>query len=194
MPVAVSEAQALAVSADARKSRATLERLDVLNANLNAGDVFDLNQKLGDKDPERWWNTFEVNIRGIFNVVRYVLTAVSPVLNLDSEKGATLLRFLCASDYAISRHAVNRLVEFISLVFALHPGYIKTQLSTEGDDSNTIVFNAVQLLAATMLYLTPGCIDGKFLSSNSDLGGVERDRKEKVQVMNAFVNELTIPK
>ncbi|KAH8989507.1 hypothetical protein EDB86DRAFT_2807810, partial [Lactarius hatsudake] len=143
-------------------------------------------------DPERWWNTFEVNIRGIFNVVRYVLTAVSPKTSgriVITSSVVAQLRFLCASDYAISRHAVNRLVEFISLeypkltVFALHPGYIKTQLSTEGDDSNTIVFNAVQLPAATMLYLTPGCIDrsnGKFLSSNSDLGGVERDRKEKV--------------
>ncbi|KAH8982622.1 hypothetical protein EDB86DRAFT_325528 [Lactarius hatsudake] len=39
-----SQAQALAVSADARISQATLERLDVLIANLNAGDVSDLNQ------------------------------------------------------------------------------------------------------------------------------------------------------
>ncbi|KAH9045915.1 hypothetical protein EDB83DRAFT_2405709 [Lactarius deliciosus] len=100
-------------------------------------------------------------------------------------------------------------------VLALHPGYIKTQLSTERDDSNTIVFDIVQLPAATMLYLAPGCIDrsnGKsarhfpglshcfqsdqcqILSSKWDLEGVERDWKEKVQVMNALVNKLAIPK
>ncbi|KAH8982621.1 hypothetical protein EDB86DRAFT_2969699 [Lactarius hatsudake] len=45
-------------------------------------------------------------------------------------------------------------------VFALHPGYIKSQLSTGGDNSNTggIVFDAGRLPVATKLYLTSGCI------------------------------------
>ena len=90
----VSGAHILAIPADVRDSKAieaaveaTLERfgrLDILIA--NAGALSNINQstwvsteehtdttvntELGDKDPERWWNTFEVNVRGVYNVVR----------------------------------------------------------------------------------------------------------------------------
>ncbi|KAH9057253.1 hypothetical protein EDB87DRAFT_1124431 [Lactarius vividus] len=159
MRAAVSEAQVLSVPAGAKGPQgrvklvqATLERFgrfDVLIA--NAGAVSDLNKK----DPERWWNTSEVNIRGVFlNVVRASLVSTLETISghiVVSSSVVTQLRFLCASDHTISKHAVNRLVEFISLeypklaVFALHPSYIKTQLSTGEDDSSTggIVFYTV---------------------------------------------------
>ncbi len=45
------------------------------------------NAELGDKDPERWWNTFEVNVRGVYNTVRYVVTILSlSRQGLDSAK------------------------------------------------------------------------------------------------------------
>src|SRR6266702_4442887 len=37
--------------------------------------------ELGDKDPDLWWNTFEVNIRGVYNIVRFVL--IIPYLSRD---------------------------------------------------------------------------------------------------------------
>ncbi len=35
------------------------------------------NAELGDKDPDLWWNTFEVNVRGVYNAVRFVLAILS---------------------------------------------------------------------------------------------------------------------
>lgn len=33
--------------------------------------------ELGEKDPDHWWNTFEVNVRGVYNTVRYVFVILS---------------------------------------------------------------------------------------------------------------------
>ena len=35
------------------------------------------NAELGEKDPDQWWNTFEVNVRGVYNIVRYVYIMMS---------------------------------------------------------------------------------------------------------------------
>jgi hypothetical protein len=109
---AVSGAHVLAVPADVRDPKAieaavqaTLERfgrLDILIA--NAGAFSNVNQStcvstekltcladttpnagLGDKDPERWWNTFEVNVRGVYNAVRYGPFSLSRQ-DLDGQK------------------------------------------------------------------------------------------------------------
>ncbi|KAH9989510.1 hypothetical protein BJV77DRAFT_681007 [Russula vinacea] len=46
-------------------------KLDILIANAGAITLF--TPLLNKKDPNAWWNTFEVNIRGVFNSVRYFL-------------------------------------------------------------------------------------------------------------------------
>jgi NAD(P)-dependent dehydrogenase (short-subunit alcohol dehydrogenase family) len=212
---AVSGAHVLAVPADVRDPKAieaavqaTLERfgrLDILIA--NAGAFSNVNQRLGDKDPERWWNTFEVNVRGVYNAVRASLSALEKTSGRIVVVSSTLaqLRYLHASDYATSKHALNRLVEFIALeyptltVFSLHPGLVRTQMSEEGNDGSldNMVMDTVQLPAATMLYLTSGRIDwlnGKYLAANWDIAEIERDWKEKLQAGDMLVSKLTIPK
>jgi NAD(P)-dependent dehydrogenase (short-subunit alcohol dehydrogenase family) len=42
-------------------------------------DLLAFIQVLNKKDPNAWWNTFEVNVRGVFNVVRYFLLPVTPL-------------------------------------------------------------------------------------------------------------------
>jgi len=212
----VSGAHVLAVLADVRDPKAmeaavqaTIERfgrLDILIA--NAGALSNFNQRLGDKDPERWWNTFEVNVRGVYNAVRASLSALEKTSGriVVVSSNVAQIRFLLASDYATSKHALNRLVEFIALeypkltVFALNPGTIKTQMVEEGSGSDgypdDMVFDTVQLPAATMLYLTSGRLDwlnGRYLSANWDIAEIGRDWKEKVQVGNMLVSKLAIP-
>jgi NAD(P)-dependent dehydrogenase (short-subunit alcohol dehydrogenase family) len=70
-------------------------KLDILVANAGAitsftpGECYLLPSCLGElsfhlifikgfdkKDPNAWWNTFEVNVRGVFNVVRYSLPVI----------------------------------------------------------------------------------------------------------------------
>ncbi|KAI9467354.1 NAD-P-binding protein [Lactarius psammicola] len=212
---AVSGAQVLAVPTDVRDPKATeaavqatLERfgrLDVLIA--NAGVLNNMNQKLADKDPDRWWNTFEVNIRGVYNIVRASLSALEKTSGriVVVSSGAAQLRIPHASDYATSKHAVNRLVEFIALeypkltAFTLHPGTVKTQMTGEAgiEPPDDLIFDTPQLPAATMLYLTSGRIDwlnGKYLAATWDIGEIERDWKEKVEAGNVLINKLAIPK
>ncbi|KAH9000554.1 NAD-P-binding protein [Lactarius hatsudake] len=212
---AVSGAQVLAVPTDVRDPKATeaavqatLERfgrLDVLIA--NAGALSNFNQKLGDKGPDRWWNTFEVNVRGVYNTVRASLSALEKTSGriVVVSSNAAQLRLPHTSDYAISKHATNRLVEFIALeypkltVLALHPGSIRTQMAEEADVEypDDLIFDTLQLPAATMLYLTSGRVDwlnGKFLSATWDISEIERDWKEKIQAGSALVSKLAIPK
>ncbi|KAH9079206.1 NAD-P-binding protein [Lactarius deliciosus] len=212
---AVSGAQVLAVPADVRDPtateaavQATLERfgrLDVLIANAAALNIF--NEKMGDKGPDQWWNTFEVNVRGVYNTVRASLSALEKTSGriVVISSNAAQLRVPHGSDYAISKHAINRLVEFIALeypkltVFALHPGAIKTQLTEETgfEFPDEFPFDTLQLPAATMLYLTSGRVDwlnGKYLAATWDISEVERDWKEKVRAGSVLVNKLAIPK
>ncbi|KAH9167043.1 NAD-P-binding protein [Lactarius sanguifluus] len=205
---AVSGAQVLAVPTDRQQVQATLERfgrLDVLIA--NAGALSNFNQKLGDKGPDQWWNTFEVNVRGVYNTVRASLSALEKTSGriVVVSSNAAQLRLPHASDYAISKHAINRLVEFIALeypkltVFALHPGAIRTQMAEEAgvEYPDDLIFDTLQLPAATMLHLTSGRVDwlnGKYLSATWDISEIERDWKEKVQAGSALISKLAIPK
>ena len=94
------------------------------------------------------------------------------------------LRISGASDYCISKHAMNRLVEFIvigellSLIsglsdlnhpaeypqikaFSFHPGEILTEMQkyARGVDWSSIKYDSPQLSTATMLFLTSGRMD-----------------------------------
>ncbi|KAH9030655.1 NAD-P-binding protein [Lactarius pseudohatsudake] len=212
---AVSGAQVLAVPTDVRDPKATeaavqatLERfgrLDVLIA--NAGAAGNCILKMGDRGPDQWWNTFEVNVRGVYNTVRASLSALEKTSGriVVVSSNAAQLRIPHTSDYAISKHAVSRLVEFIALeypkltVFSLHPGAIKTQIVEESGFAFPDDFpnDTLQLPAATMLYLTSGRLDwlsGKYLAATWDISEIERDWKEKVQAGGVLINKLAIPK
>ncbi|KAI0306851.1 NAD-P-binding protein [Multifurca ochricompacta] len=212
---AAPEAQVLSVPVDVRDPKAveaavqaTLKRfgkLDVLIA--NAGALSNFSYKLGEKDPDQWWNTFEVNVRGVYNAVRASIPALEETNGYIGvvSSGVAQLRIPGSSDYAISKHTVGRLVEFIALehpklkVFALHPGAILTQMVTEtgSEFPDDLALDTVQLPAATMLSITSGrfnWLNGRYLSSNWDLGEVERDWKERIQAGNELVSKLSIPK
>ncbi|KAH9173308.1 hypothetical protein EDB89DRAFT_2228772 [Lactarius sanguifluus] len=122
---AVSGAQVLVVPVDVGDPKATevavqatLERFGRLDVLIpNAGALSNFNQKLGFKDPDRWWNTFEVNVRGVYDTVRASLPALEKTsgrIMVISSSGAQL-RVPYASDYTTSKHPINRLIEFIAL-------------------------------------------------------------------------------
>jgi NAD(P)-dependent dehydrogenase (short-subunit alcohol dehydrogenase family) len=184
-------------------------KLDILIA--NAGAITSFTPLLNKKDPNAWWNTFEVNIRGVFNTVSVAVPALEKtqgyIVALSSMGGQ--LRIPGGSDGCISKHAVNRLVEFIALehpsvrTFALAPGYLPTRLAAEtgslgenGEGGAGFPLNTVALPAATMLYLTSGRADwlsGRFCSSNWDMAEVERDWKDVIVQKGGLLNKLYIP-
>ncbi|KAI0275424.1 NAD-P-binding protein [Gloeopeniophorella convolvens] len=212
---AVPGAQVLAVPADVRDwpsaeaaVKATLERfgrLDVLVANAAVSTkVGDL---LGDKDPELWWKTFEVNVRGVFN---YVRASVKPLQESDLgyvvavSSIAAQARLPTMSDYCSSKHAVSRFVEFITLeypklkAFSFHPGGIDTKMSKDSGfvpSDSGFTFDEPALPPAAVLHLTSGRADwlnGKFVSANWDFDELERDWKDKVLAKGALVNKLDV--
>jgi len=105
--------------------------------------------KIGESDPESWWHTWEVNMRGAYHVIRFSM----PYLVKSAEKWATKglsgghlilissvgaqLLIPTASDYQTSKHAINRLCEFVNVdhgqdgikCFAVHPGGVATELA-----------------------------------------------------------------
>ncbi|KIP06252.1 hypothetical protein PHLGIDRAFT_14001 [Phlebiopsis gigantea 11061_1 CR5-6] len=177
-------------------------RLDVLVA--NAGASTPMTARLGEKDPVGWWATFEVNVRGVFNFVRAAIAHLERAHGyvLAMASGSAQLRFPHASDYGISKHALNRLVEYVVTeypavkAFAVHPGVVDTQLS-RGSGLEFDKPDPTELAACTMLHLTSGRADwlsGRYVCSNWDLGDVEREWKDRIVAQNGLVNKLHIPR
>ncbi|KAI0312097.1 NAD-P-binding protein [Amylostereum chailletii] len=210
---AVPEAQVLAIAVDVKDwekaeeavsaAIARFGRLDILIA--NAGAISPVATLMGDKDPTQWWNTFEVNIFGVFNFVRpalpHLVTAKGYIVVISSE--VAQLRAPGSSDYGVSKHALGRLVELIVTeypgikAFTVHPGKIPTQMAADCKlDPRVPLPDSVELPASTLLHLTSGKMDwltGKYVSSNWDLGEVEKLWKEQIVGDGALVAKLHIP-
>ncbi|KZV64503.1 NAD-P-binding protein [Peniophora sp. CONT] len=213
---AVPEARTLTIVADVvdwKASEAAVEaavthfgRLSVLVC--NAGTTTKLETPITDKDPEAWWRTFEVNVRGVFNFARAAL----PYLK-DSKgyffalgSGGAQVRMRGGSDYNTSKHAVNRFVEYVALensevkAITLNPGRIATALADAagltGPGSTFVASDTVELPVATILYLAAGKADwlsGRYVSCNWDLAEVESDYKAKILEKDVLVNKLSMP-
>ncbi|KAJ3791167.1 NAD-P-binding protein [Lentinula aff. detonsa] len=152
-----------------------------------------------------WWKTLEVNLRGTYNVAHYTLPhleksksgAFVAVTSTASQINASF-----ASAYAVSKTAINRFIEYVSIEhpsvksFALHPGTIKTETVIAVIPFwEAIAIDTLQLPAATILKLTDGSgrfdwLSGRFVSANWDLEEVERDWKEDIVNKGMLVTRI----
>ncbi|MCB1517926.1 MAG: SDR family oxidoreductase [Hyphomicrobiaceae bacterium] len=169
--------------------------------------------KIGETDPDNWWKCFEVNVKGAYNVVRFTLPHLIESakrhaviggsgghLIVVSSVGAQLL-MKGASDYQTSKHAVNRLCEFVQSdhdedgikAFAIHPGGVATELGLSMPDNMHAYLNDEPDLAACFaVWLCSGQADwakGRYLSANwdvSELSGL----KDEIIADELLVNRL----
>ncbi|KZV96868.1 NAD(P)-binding protein [Exidia glandulosa HHB12029] len=112
-------------------------RLDVVIA--NAGTVRRFEGTMDEVDAAAWWNTLEVNLFGVYNTIRasakYLRKTEGYFFAVSSV--AAQIRTPGGSDYSTSKHAVNRLIEFVTQenpgvkAFSLNPGTIPTDLYDE---------------------------------------------------------------
>jgi NAD(P)-dependent dehydrogenase (short-subunit alcohol dehydrogenase family) len=185
-------------------------RIDIADANAGYLDAW---IKIGESDPESWWRAWEVNLKGAYNVIRYALRHLEESarrgaaqggsgghLVLISSIGAQLLS-PGASDYQTSKHAINRLCEFVDIdhgaegvkCFAVHPGGVATALGRRmPSDMHPYLVDKPELAAAFIVWLCSGAADwakGRYLSANWDVDELTK-RKDDILRRDLLVNRL----
>ncbi|KAI4731855.1 NAD-P-binding protein [Aureobasidium sp. EXF-10728] len=132
----------------------------------NAGYLEDF-KKIGESDPDEWWKTQEVNIKGPYLVAR----AFIPLL-LDTKDGdRTIINTSSigahvimpgASSYQSSKLALLRIGEFIQaeyadqgiLCFGIHPGGVMTELASKmPQESHHLLSDTPALAGDTVAWL-----------------------------------------
>jgi len=194
-PVKAEEAVKVAIS--------RFGRLDVVIANAAVLSAFD--KPLAAKDANEWWNTFEVNVRGVYNYIRAATPAILETKGsiVVVTSAVAQLRIPFSSDYSTSKFTLGRLVEFAALeypelrIFAIHPGLIRTALTEEsGIYEPSVPTDTIALPAATTLAISAGKAEwlrGRYWSCNWDMKEGETNWKEKTLKQNGLVEKLFIP-
>ena len=113
-------------------------RLDIL---INNAGYLETSRPVAESDPDEYWKTWTVNMRGLYLVTRALLPLMlkggeKTIVNLSSV-GALVVR-PGASAYGTAKLAICRLSEYLDveyrdqglLALAVHPGGIMTELAS----------------------------------------------------------------
>ncbi|KAI0811399.1 NAD(P)-binding protein [Xylaria sp. FL0064] len=116
------------------KATAAVGKIDVL-----INDAGSMNYaRTGDIEPAKWWNDFEVNVKGTYLMCHYFLKQSSgggTIITISSGSAGSL--FPNMSSYISSKLAQIKFMEFIHIehpgvrVFTLLPGLLKTQMTAK---------------------------------------------------------------
>ena len=105
------------------------------------------------------------------------------------------------SDYQTSKHAINRLCEFVTVdhgqdgikCFAIHPGGVATELGQNmPEEMHAYLTDSPELAAGFIVWLASGNADwatGRYLSANWDVGELV-SLKDEVLHDDLLVNRL----
>ncbi|KAI0260838.1 NAD-P-binding protein [Gloeopeniophorella convolvens] len=200
IPVDVADPEQVGAAVEATVKE--FGRLDIAVA--NAGTAQQNGLRIGDIDPNVWWETVEVNLRGTFNTAHYTLPHLETAHGyfVATSSNAAQIRLPTASDYSGSKFAIGRLIEMIAIeypsvkAFAMHPGGVSTELTSSSSLPRELFIDPPELSASFTLHLASGKADwlnGCYVSANWDIDELERDWKAKVLEKSAFVNKLHLP-
>ncbi|KZT24264.1 short-chain dehydrogenase/reductase SDR [Neolentinus lepideus HHB14362 ss-1] len=200
-PYAVDVTDDKQVGESVKKCIEKFGRIDVVVANAGYLEKW---TKIGDSDPDGWWKSVSVSVRGSFNVIHHTikyLVETKGYAILLSSAGAQA-RYLGASGYQSAKHQLNRFAEFIQVeygsegvkVFAIHPGGVLTKLAANEPSIVPLLKDKVELASHTMVRLTSGSEDylsGRYVSCNWDLDELVKRRKE-IEEGDLLKNRLDI--
>lgn len=183
-------------------------------ADCNAG-YLDNWVKIAESDPESWWTTWEVNVRGTYHVVRHATPhLISSARRLAAEqrsgghlilvssRGAQMV-MTGASDYQTSKHAINRLCEFVNAdhgedglkCFAINPGGVRTALAINMPvPVHAALTDDPALAAGFAVWLCSGQADwarGRYLDATWDVDELQA-RKDEILRDDLLVNRLRV--
>lgn len=160
---------------------------------------------IGGIDPTFWWNNFEINLKGTYNIAHVFI-------NLTGGKGTliNLVSLLASmavpgiSGYGISKLALIKLGEHLDLehpnlrVFSVHPGLV------EAENGRGVVIDAFTPFATDKAILTAGLtlyldtpkadfLKGSYLHANWDVTELEAHKSEIVEKKLTKLGFLTAP-
>jgi NAD(P)-dependent dehydrogenase (short-subunit alcohol dehydrogenase family) len=170
-------------------------------------------KKIGETDPEQWWQNWQVNVQGTYHVIRFTLPHLITSaqkraaegrggghLILLSSVGAQLL-MPGASEYQTSKHAINRLCEFVQVdhgndgikCFAIHPGGVATELGLSMPQGlHQYLVDEPMLAAGFAVWLASGNADwakGRYLNATWDVTELTK-LKSAILADDLLVNRL----
>jgi len=169
--------------------------------------------KIGETDPESWWWNWEVNVKGTYHVIRFTLPHLIASAERHADQGSSgghlillssigaQLLMKGASDYQTSKHAINRLCEFVQSdhdedgikCFAIHPGGVATELGLSMPEAlHDYLDDEPDLAACFAVWLCSGEADwakGRYLSATWDVGELMA-LKDEILRDDLLVNRL----
>lgn len=184
--------------------------IDVVDSNAGYLDQW---KKIGESDTANWWRTWEVNLKGTYYVIRYTMAHLIESAKRHAANGSTGGHLILissigaqgvrptASDYQTSKHAINRLCEFVNVdhgedgvkCFAIHPGGIPTVLAKNMPERlHSLLVDEPDLPAGFAVWLCSGKADwakGRYLSCNWDVDELTQ-LKDRIIQDDLLVNRL----
>ncbi|KAK6074480.1 hypothetical protein SCUP234_08264 [Seiridium cupressi] len=170
----------------------TGSKIDILAA--NAG-YMPLLSSIADADPEDWWHTFEVNIKGNFNLLRaYVPHAAQNGAVVHTSTSAIHIPYMPGySAYRGSKLGATKVFEYFAqemkelgngvTTVQIHPGMIHSTMSKKFESSVVEVpYDDVELSGDFVNWAASDeakFLDGKFVSANWDAEELLQ-RKEEI--------------
>ena len=170
-------------------------KLDIL---LNNAGYMETWKPVIEADPEDWWYSWEVNIKGQFLVCHAMLplllacdSGLKTLVNISSI-GAQM----CspgASAYQTARFAILRLTEIINaesgenglIAYCMHPGAVKTTLAWKMPERiRENLIDTPELMSSTVVFLTQRrreWLRGRYISCTWDMPEMLAKEKEIVE-------------
>ncbi|KIK71543.1 hypothetical protein GYMLUDRAFT_149505 [Collybiopsis luxurians FD-317 M1] len=182
-----------AVAAALKQVEATFQRLDIVVNNAGLDNF----QKVGDVDPNEWWDIWTVNIKGLFNVTRAALPllissdGLKTIVNLTSVGAHGLTPGVSAYQIWI-KLAVLRLSELIVseykdqgiLCYAVHPGAIATDMAAQmPEDWMFVLVDTPEVAAHSIVFYTKErreWLAGRYISAQWDVDELLAKKEEIV--------------
>lgn len=146
-------------------------------------------------DPADWWGCWEVNVKGVYLVMR----AFIPLLRKGTQKTIVNVSSVGAlwvapgaSAYQTGKFAVLRLTEFVMaeygsegmLAYAIHPGGVPTELAMGIKALQGLLTDTAELAGNAMSWLTQEgreWLGGRYVSVTWDMEELLQKREEIVR-------------
>lgn len=172
----------------------TIGHLDVV---INNAGYIEATKFVADSDPEDWWTTWNVNMRGTYHVSRAALPFLlkcggdKTIINVSS--AASTIFVPGSSAYGTTKLALLRFSEWIHveygskdvLAYSIHPGALKTDLTSDVPQEYQYLFcDTLELPAHSLVWLVKErrkWLAGRYLNCVWDVEEVLAKKDEIIQ-------------